>query len=476
MNALIIGGRGDTVIPAVQQYVQLRGLPLVAKAQFGISNYVALAAQGWLKSKCREGNQYRHAYWPGFGLMPAADAALYQTWLAQQADNAGLAIDLRQAAAKALEIIKPNQYYNSGVGHVRTPAVSLTFGQVRPNIETGRATARHALQRLGTDGVIRYSPGATDYGKTYWTNHANGLTGRVVADLLEAAAFCGDRDLIAQAIARLGALDIYKGAVPRGAQTWEIPLHTPDILASAHLIDAYVTGYELAGDPKFLEQAIYWAWTGVPFVYLVNPTDKPVGPYSTIAVLGATSWRAPVWFGQPVQWCGLVYADALYRLAEIDRAGPWKKIADGITFAGIQHTWKSEDAERVGLLPDFFLLQAQRSDGPAINPGTVGICAARLYNQPPLYDFRGLRFAGLLVHAPGEIIPGRENERLARFLVRGWPKEPFYVLIAGFKQAPQVKINGQTTPLQAPHEFDAAGGWLALQVTGNPDLEITLRR
>jgi hypothetical protein len=296
----------------------------------------------------------------------------------------------------------------------------------------------------------------------------------VLAEALRAAAFCGDRELMDQAIAALRAQDRYRKGVPRGAQTWEIPLHTADILASAHMVNAYVTGYEMTGDQGFLQEATYWAWTGVPFIYLVNPTGKPVGPYSTIAVLGSTSWKAPVWFGQPVQWCGLVYADALYRLARLTPASPWQQLADGITVAGLQHTWKAEDKDRVGLLPDFFLLHPQRSDGPAINPGTVGANAVRLYTQRPLYDFQRMRQAGLNVHAPGWIQPGRENARVGAFIVQGWPGQPYYVLVTGLKVIPEVIINGQNTSLQAPHEYDAAGGWLALQVSGNPQIEVRI--
>jgi hypothetical protein len=219
-------------------------------------------------------------------------------------------------------------------------------------------------------------------------------------------------------------------------------------------------------------EAIYWAWTGVPFVYLVNPTDKKVGPYSTIAVLGSTGWKAPVWFGQPVQWCGLVYADSLYRLAAIDRAGIWKQLADGITATGIQHTWKQDDAARVGLLPDFYLLQPQRSDGPAINPGTVGINAARLYDQPPMYEFRHFRAASLNVHAPGQIIKARDDQMTARLQVRGWPKEPYYVLVNGLTHPPQITLNGQSVSPQPPHEFDAAAGCLILRVLGTPEIQI----
>ena len=97
------------------------------------------------------------------------------------------------------------------------------------------------------------------------------------------------------------AMDKFKDSVPRGAQTWECPLHIPDVLASAKLVRAYTLGYELTGDKDLLDSARYWAWTGVPFVYLDNPTDQPIGAYASTSVFGATQWVAPVWMGQPVQ-------------------------------------------------------------------------------------------------------------------------------------------------------------------------------
>ena len=116
---------------------------------------------------------------------------------------------------------------------------------------------------------------------------------------------------------------------------------------------AYALGYTVSGREQYLEQARYWAWTGVPFVYLQPPTSQPVGSYSTIAVLGATNWKAPLWLGRPVQWCGLVYASALHLLSECDPQGPWEDIANGITTVGLNMTWPRTDRERQGLLPDF---------------------------------------------------------------------------------------------------------------------------
>src|SRR5207253_4383048 len=137
---------------------------------------------------------------------------------------------------------------------------------------------------------------------------------------------------------------------------WEVPLHTPDILASAYLVRAYTLGYEVTGDNDFLDQARYWAWTGVPFIYLTPPTDKPVGVYSTIPVFGATQFTAPLWIGLPVQWCGLVYSDAIRRFARHDPSGPWIELANGIARAGLQHTHLATDANYQGLLPDSFEL------------------------------------------------------------------------------------------------------------------------
>ena len=469
-RAWIIGGIGSSIVPAVQQYVKLRGWPDLPDTGLKFSEYVTLAAQGWLRSQCRETNLYRHAVWPGFHPQPAADAAVFEIWLAGHATDAAQAGALRAAASDALSVVKPQNYYHSAVSHVRTPAAPLLFGAVHEAAEAARQVARAQLGRFAVDGSIPYraGPKGTDYGKTHFAPDANGLTAQVVATLLEAAAFCGDRELILQAIAKLRALDKFRDTVPRGAQTWEVPLHTPDILASAHLVRAYTLGYELTGENGFLEQAIYWAWTGVPFVYLVNPTGQPVGPYSTIAVLGATSWKAPVWFGRPVQWCGMVYADALYRLAPHDSTGPWKKLADGITSAGLQHTWRADDRERVGLLPDFYELPAQTRAGPAINPGTVGSGAVLLYGKGPFHAFRAFRRSGLLVHAPGEIASTSENDRSVKFTVRGWPKETYFMLVNGFTNAPVVKVNGG----MVPDEFHAEQGRLILKLDGESRVEI----
>ena len=319
----ILGGVGSNTVPAVQHYVRLHGWPAAPETGLTATAYARLAAHGWLDTPIRDGDRYRHAVVGGtFASQPAADAAWQMEWLAGQVDDPALAERLRVASKGALHAVAVGDRYASGVGHVRYPVAPLVYGGVAEAADAAAAIARGQLRRFSSDGTIRYAPvaGGLNYARTHWTNEANGLAAPVVVSVLESALFSGDRLLLDAGLRQLRALDKFRGTVPRGAQTWEIPLHTPDILASAHLVRAYTLGYEVTGDPGLLEVARYWAWTGIPFVFLRAPVDGPVGLYATTPVLGATQWVAPNWIGLPVQWCGLVYADALYRFARHDPA------------------------------------------------------------------------------------------------------------------------------------------------------------
>ncbi|HSU56628.1 MAG TPA: hypothetical protein VLT36_21390, partial [Candidatus Dormibacteraeota bacterium] len=382
---------------------------------------------------------------------------------------------LRKTSTETLEPISRADLNSAGVGHVRFPLPALVYGSVSENAARANAHARSLLGRFEADGSVRYHPASTDLAKTHYTNEATGLASAVVRDLLDAAVFVGDRALINQALDRLRALNKFRNGVPRGAQTWECPLHTPDILASAQMVRAYTLGYELTGETDFLEQAKYWAWTGVPFVYLVNPADKPIGLYGTIAVFGATQWKAPVWLGMPVQWCGLVYADALYRLVRDDPKGPWKTIADGITASGIQQSWPDNHEGYVGLLPDSFVLRGQHRNGPSINPATLQACAVRYFVGAPAYDFHCFRQNNVLVHAPGEISAATEGSGRISFEVQSWVgMHPYYVLINGLKAEPRLELNGKASALDSESEYHEKEGWLILHLNGTGKIGLEL--
>jgi hypothetical protein len=477
LHATLLGGRGSNVIPAVQQYITLAGLPALPSPAPDLSQYVALAAGGWLDSKIREGNLIRHAVAGGnFPPGQAADAALWMDWLSTQEKDATLSERLKSVANDVRSAVPAVNLNVAAVGHIRFPVESLVYGHVAESAAQAERSARALLGGFEPDGSCKYHPreGGPDYARTHFSNEANGFTSRAVLDLLEAASFCGNRELLDAGLQRLRGMSNFLNGVPRGAQTWECPLHTPDILASAQLVRAFTLGYELTGDSSLLDQARYWAWTGVPFVYLVNPVDKPIGPYATIAVFGATQWRAPVWLGLPVQWCGLVYADALYRLTRDDPKGPWKTLADGITVSGVQQSWPATHLELQGLLPDSFVLRSQKRNGPAINPATLQSCAVRYYGQRPIYDFHAFLKNSLRVHAPGLIQNATEKKGHVSFQVESWADHPYYVLVNGLTQTPRTKINRQQVECVPPHDFQPKEGRLVLQLEGKAQVEIDL--
>mgnify|MGYP005849503799 CR=1 FL=1 len=468
LKAQIIGGPASGMVPAIQKYVALHGLPAPPRTGMDRSAYARWTAGGWLDSKISEGARFRHAYWPdfsGFAPHPAADAALWMHWCAAVCGDAVLADRLQTKSKAALSITEPATRNTATVSHVTYPVQTLLFGDALAGAQHAHDLAKQALSGFAPDGTIPYRPsGGTDYGTTHFEKHANGLTATVVARLLNNALVSGDPDLITEAIQKLRGLDRYRDSAPRGAQTWEVPLHTPDILASAYLTRAYTLGYELTGDQHFLGMAKHWAWTGLPFVYLVKPVPGPIGLYATIAVYGATNWVAPNWMGLPVQWCGLVYSDALYRLARYDQRTDWKRIADGITASGIQQSWPSSDRDLQGLLPDSVTLKIQNRNAVAINPGTVQANAVRLFGGPEVYDYHVFRKARCVVHAPGAITRASEETGTLTFAVRPWAGMPAYVLVSGLKRRPQVTVNGTPTNIVVSDMDQGRTGRIAILI------------
>jgi hypothetical protein len=473
LHATIVGGTARDATAAVQKYAALRGLPAVPQ-RTEPQQFYAMMAAGWLDSQVRSGNEYRHAIPGSFGAHPAADAAMFQDWLAERIDNPSLQRRLTDASREAVAHVDPASYDAATLSHISYPIQSLLYGHIEENARRAEQQAQELLRRFEADGSVKYHPPArgADLGKTNPTPEANGLAAPLVAQILQLAAVSGNHELVEQGLRVLRAMDKFAGTVPRGAQTWEVPLHTPDVLASAYLVRAHVLGFELSGDTQFLEQAKYWAWTGVPFVYLTAPTH-PVGVYASVPVFGATQWRAPVWMGLPVQWCALVYADAIYRLAPHDPEGPWNRIADGIVVSGIQQTWPvGSDPARQGLLPDSFALRSQTRRDPAINPGTVMAAAARLYGGQPLYNFHRFANRGFFVHAPGQVSDIHDDDAGASFVVEPWTRRPCRVLISGLQHVPHLTIDGIEVPAAAPHQYVQEKGWLILQIGGRQKIAL----
>ncbi len=471
-RCVLKAGVGASVVPALQWYIGRNGLPALPPAP-SRSAYARSAAAGWLDSGLAAWPKCRHAYYPDspFHPAPAIDPAVYLRWLQTQP----LPAARKRAIARVIQQVVPSvaseHYLQQTVSHIRPPVAPLLFGDVGKAVAAARDAGHGLLSRFNEQGRVIYqaAPGQEDQGVTHFADHANGLTAPLVEQLLKYAMFSGDRELRTRGLALLDALMEYDNTVPRGAQTWECPLHVPDILASAHLVKAFVMGYQLTGETRYLDRAKYWAWTGVPFIYLRDPASGPIGRYGSIAVFGSTMWDAVNWMGLPVQWCGMVYADALYDLAPLDGSGPWKRLADGITISGMQQNEPlSGRRELAGLLPDSFEPRSQTRNPVFINPGTIQSSAACLYTGVPLFSAAVSRQHGAIVNAPGTVRTVEETRAHWILKLQLWPAAPARVLISGLHRMPR-SINGR--PVRA--DEIVTDGVLAIRMTGTGRLRLS---
>ena len=174
-----------------------------------------------------------------------------------------------------------------------------------------------------------------------------GISAAKTRQILQAAILSGDQELEVAGIRALEGMRRFQ--VPRAAQVWEVPVHTPDILASAYAAAAFLNGYRLTGEEEYLREAIAWARRGLPFVYMWGPADNPMMQGGTIPVFGATSYVLS-WFGVAVQWNGLAYSRVLYDLAPLDPTFPWKQVADNILVSAMHQ--QAPQGERLGEWPD----------------------------------------------------------------------------------------------------------------------------
>lgn len=319
----------------------------------------------------------------------------------------------------------------NGGAHIANPAAWLVSGRAGDWLAHLKADAERARKQQQLDGSFQYTG---KYQRGHFDTTASGYCAVMALPILDHAYYTGDA---ASRDAGLKALDYMKRFVtPRGAQIWEMPLHTPDLLAAAKCSMAFLRGYALTGRADYLDEARRWAIRGIPFVYQWG--NQPIMRYATTAVLGATDWTGVVWIGLPVQWCGTVYAYALLDLAAVDHTVDWTKLARGLLLCAEQMQYP--DGPYAGTLPDSFNLIAQRRLPAYVNPCALVSLRLRLSGQ-----LDGVAVATVGAHRVAAPFPVRlENDRA---IVDAPAGQKFQVVIDG-----QRIVNGEgpsSLPLNA---------------------------
>lgn len=250
--------------------------------------------------------------------------------------------------------------------------------------------------------------------------------------LLKCARMTGDKVSLEAGLKALDFMDRFK--VPRAAQVWEVPVHTPDILASAQAIQAYLEAYKITDDRSYLDTAIYWAHTGLPFVYLWNNEDMPYMLYASIPVFGASWLEGGGWFGNAVQWNGLDYAYSLFDLAKYDNSLPWETIAKGLTISGLYQQETNEKYK--GLYPDSYNFMDKTTSPWKLSPILIvrNLFVMMGYVNEPQTTI--IRKGGEAVYI-NAIVP-IEDPKLTEPSLEFWLKSPSeinrYIIIAGLRK------------------------------------------
>lgn len=440
--------RGGLVLQAFQHYFDVFGFPAPSPQPRSWDEEKQLCMDGYLKAVWSEdppGWAHCHGWAPGLFVGHALPQIL--------AARDGLPETVRQEVTRRTEMVLDRaihehgpQYLWSGAGcHILLGELPFYYGYLPESMRDFCAQARRHLDAREERFWV-WRPSEKKYEKLGVPGfHTLSQAARPSYLALRAARFTGDADLITDTLAAMRQMNLYD--VPRGAQTWECPLFQPDILAAAEAIRAYTEAYRITGDAVMLAHARYWAWTGLPFLYLWGMDGFPTMRYNVISVIGSTFFTHS-WLGLPVVWCGLVYAYALQDLALFDDSMDWKRIAQGITNSAMWQQY-TEGPNR-GTYPDSWCMAKNKANPADINPENILVNELRLRGRSPEIHFQRVpacdHFAALNASAAILSVNGGPNDGALSFVLHGDTAHAAFAMIA---------------PVPPPRRLEGAGAAVA---------------
>ncbi len=322
-------------------------------------------------------------------------------------------------------------------------------GDVFAGVETLAQAALGAMSSQRDDGSWRFDADRKDEGVFKGCDYNElgaddaaelGTCARNAYTVLRLARITGDGEALASGLRALKFMERF--TVPRAARVWEAPVHSPDILAAADAIEAYLEAWWLTGHAAHLAQARRWARAGLPFVYVWNPLDKPWLRYASIPVFGA-SWMKWSWIGRPVQWNGLRYANALLKLTPHDARFQWQRVAEGIIRSAMYQ--QSADEKDHGLWPDSIGAVDGKKSGWIFAPRHILTPVYRLlgHDEEPSTLILRRGALPLLVTSRARFDKATDGGGAVSFEVEFPPDEPGAVLICGIAKPAGVFVDGK---------------------------------
>lgn len=451
-------GEADDALAAIDQWIDLFGLPEPAPLPHGsYEKEVEFSMRAYLDSLWVPEEQQ---WWTTKGGGVLSDKGRPRTFVADLLIGALLSPDenVRKACrARADEVLALMG------GEPRLDAQRL--GEQADMALANPGEAAGLLASRGNDGAWRFDAdqkrgvpfAGMDYHELGPDNAVElGTCARNAFVVLRYARIAGDHDAYQRMVPTLERMEQFR--VPRAAQVWEVPVHTPDILAAADAVDAYLEAYRISGEPRWLRNAVTWARRGLPFLYLWDDPQKPFLRGASTPVFGAT-WYRGSWFGRPVQWNGLRYANALLDLAEHDRSYPWRQIAETVVRSAIHQ--QDLEGENVALWPDnISAIDSAKCDW-VFGPRMILSAVLKLIGRPedPQTLILGEGDRRIPITTIGQIRNGAWEHGTLRFDVVYPAGEQGVVLVSNLSRPERVLLDGKPVSQRSDLEIGAEPGW-----------------
>ncbi|MEW6360180.1 MAG: hypothetical protein AB1696_27850 [Planctomycetota bacterium] len=470
----IFAQEADDVLQGVKNWLQVYGVPGLQSKPRGYDEEMDLCMD-YLNSRWDE-EQQTWLDWRGQKTGPSWALEQYITYL-DAAQDSPVAQKARDIVAKCMAQYEktPNRTYAMVTTPRCWPTSTLPFrlGRLAEAIRTaardysgnGTPGTRPGIALQREDGSWGFAPtGELQRLLGKEGESASGLTARAALPILTYARMTGDETFTESGLKALKNLDRF--TVPRAAQVWEVPVHTPDILAAGYALMCYLEGYKITGRKEHLNKAIRWGYAGLPFVYMWGVDDRPVMPFGGIAVYGCSFYVRNCWIGRPVQWCALDYAVALQELAKHDDSFPWRHFAEGITLSAMHQ--QSAEGEFKGRYPDSWILRTdERSWKAMLDPQLIIQNVLFLTGRAKSPETAVHRSLGrdLRVTAVGEIKGLDYKDGVMSFELRDAPYKTSYIIVAGLESVDAISRSGAPVA-QAEDTDQVEEGWELLPKIG----------
>jgi hypothetical protein len=452
------------VLTALREYLADHGgLPRANNWPRPFEDELDVCRAGLLKTVWNEKAQrWSHCIGWAAGHAPGFAALLWlDSHIAPRPEAGRLSRDrVELAAQNMLQDSGPALFISQANCHILQWEFPFLYGYLPEALATLDGQVRHLVESQSPEGGWLYEPaGADQAGLGRAGDSVLGTCANRAATLLRFARITGDGASLAAGEKALRFMERFR--VPRGGQTWECPMYEPDILAAAWAIRAYHDGFRATANPRWLHDAVYWAETGVPFVYLWSLPDKPMMLGATIPVFGSTFYTH-TWLAVPVQWCGLVYAYHVLHLAgELEQTplsktdsplplalnfspAEWRRVVELITVSAAYQQFS--DGDRIGAYPDS-ISKFERRNPAFLNPEDILVNVLALHGVDPDVNTARIRAQGrdIVVSSGAKIGNLQTTSGGIRFQLEFFAGEPSHTLIAGVKPH-EVFVDGRPLP------------------------------